>query len=94
MEKLKSSAPTMERQIRNFSKVWRMPDLTSEKNKEVLELALHEAGIDTGTCTCIYIYERNTKYCPCVCRYALNCNILFTKQMRILQRLRLPEQLV
>ena len=55
VKRLKSSAPTVKRQIRNFSKVCRMPDLTSEKNKEVLELTLHEAGIDTGTCTCIYM---------------------------------------
>ena len=55
VKRLKSSAPTTKRQIRNFSKVWRMPDLTFEKNEEVLELTLHEAGIDTGTCTCIYV---------------------------------------
>ena len=43
-----SAATTTEKQIRNFTRVWRMPDLTYGKNKEVIEMALHEAGIDTG----------------------------------------------
>ena len=45
---LKYSAPTMEKQLRKFSRVWRMPDLTSEKNDEVLEMTWHKAGIDAG----------------------------------------------
>ena len=48
MKTLKSSAATMEKQIRKFSRVWRMPDLTFEKNDEVLEMTLRAAGIDTG----------------------------------------------
>jgi hypothetical protein len=70
VKRLKSSAPTVKRQIRNFSKVWRMPDLTSEKNKEVLELTLHEAGIDTDEDTSVSEATRATP---------INCDQLVIK---------------
>ena len=37
-----------EQEIRNFSKVWRMPDLTKRVNDEILHRVLEKANIDPG----------------------------------------------
>ena len=51
VEKLLDIAPKNTiKQIQNFSKVWRMPDLTSRKNDDVLDEVLKKARITTGTC--------------------------------------------
>ena len=42
------SQPGTKEQVQSFSKVWRMPDLTSSKNDEVLDEMLQTAKIRKG----------------------------------------------
>lgn len=44
------SCHVTEDEIRNFSKVWRMPDLKSRKNEEILYHVLQVANITLGMC--------------------------------------------
>ena len=46
---IESSAPnSVHEQIKNFFKVWRMPDLTKSNNKKILEEVVALAGITQG----------------------------------------------
>ena len=49
VEAIESSAPdNCHHQLKNFSKVWRMPDLKKKKNEELLERVLQLAKINIG----------------------------------------------
>ena len=50
LDKIESHSPDTQEQIKTFSKVWRMPDLTERKNEEVLCMVMRKAGINIGTC--------------------------------------------
>ena len=53
LDEIESHLPDIQEQIKIFSKVWRMPDLTEQKNEEMLCMVMHKAGINIGT----YIYN-------------------------------------
>ena len=50
LDEIESHSPDTQEQIKTFSKVWRMPDLTERKNNEVLCMVMRKAGINIGTC--------------------------------------------
>lgn len=50
------SPDNITKQIWNFSKLWRMPNLASTKNNEVLYEVLQVANITTGIYKCMHVY--------------------------------------
>ena len=57
VETIVASAPNnINEQIKNFFKVWRMPDLTESKNKKILEDVVALARITQGAYVCIQLF--------------------------------------
>ena len=69
----RASHGSTEQEIRNFSKVWRMPDLTKQINDDILHHVLEIANINPGAVHSLHRYYNVIRTLICQLKYIYMC---------------------